>query len=81
MRDAKDHTTLELPGLDLTEPAPTTILTERKYGLRGNARSKVPAHSQLDLLAPLGQTDHTGLPAWTYDANLDHSGLPIWATS
>jgi hypothetical protein len=33
---------------------------------------------QLDLLAALGPTDISGLPAWVNDENTDLTGLPIW---
>ncbi|WP_304771266.1 hypothetical protein [Undibacterium sp.] len=79
MRDSKDHTTLELPGFDLVSLP--SIVYNKKSSVFRNTKPRTNIQSQLELLAPLGPTDHTGLPIWIQDSSLDQSGLPIWATS
>jgi hypothetical protein len=80
MRDVKDHTTLELPGFELSSlPRPDQL--EKKPTPARNTRGKPASYSQLDLLEPLGESDQTGLPIWTNNPHLDQTGLPIWQSS
>ncbi|CAN5748672.1 hypothetical protein BH11PSE12_BH11PSE12_07720 [soil metagenome] len=89
MRDSKDHTTLELPGFELADLASTSL--SKKKALTNptvhaadskiSRKTRAIRQSQLELLAPLGQTDQSGLPAWIQDEGLDQSGLPIWGLS
>jgi hypothetical protein len=82
MRDAKDHTTLELPGFSF-EPdmAHVLVIPVKQIHQRRLTQPRSNKLSQLDLLAPLGETDRTGLPSWNHDAGLDLSGLPVWEKS
>lgn len=80
MRDVKDHTTLELPGFDLSSlPLPTPL--EKKTNPTRNTKGRPAVYSQLDLLEPLGASDQTGLPIWINDPQLDQTGLPIWPST
>ncbi len=82
MRDAKDHTTLELPGFSLEPDIAHVIVSPvKKMPVRRLTQLRSNKLSQLDLLAPFGETDRTGLPSWNHDAGLDLSGLPIWEKS
>lgn len=74
MKDYKDNATMELPGFD--EPA-FEVQEIRKGNTKPRDR-KTMRQEQLDLLAVLGPTDTTGLPAWVHDENTDLTGLPVW---
>ncbi|MBC3936288.1 hypothetical protein [Undibacterium rugosum] len=74
MKDYKDNATMELPGLN--EPMPEN--SDHKKSQANSKRGKVMKQVQLDLLADLGPTDISGLPAWVKDENLDLTGLPVW---
>lgn len=87
MRDSKDHTTFELPGFELADLALANLSKKKSLAnpaAAATAASKLSRktrtirQNQLELLAPLGQTDQSGLPAWKQDEGLDQSGLPIW---
>lgn len=74
MKDYKDNATLELPGFD----APASVLPECKAAQTKIPRSRIQKQQQMDLLAPLGPTDLSGLPVWEQDEGKDLSGLPVW---
>lgn len=74
MKDNKDHATLELPGFG--EPA--FLLPETRKPGKSSQRQRGRKQEQLDLLAVLGPTDRSGLPAWVHDENIDLTGLPVW---
>lgn len=74
MKDHKDNATLELPGFEL--PPPFDLPDQKKIIPTGRKLRR--RQEQLDLLAELGPTDVTGLPAWIKDESLDDTGLPVW---
>ncbi|MBK1891138.1 hypothetical protein Undi14_13955 [Undibacterium sp. 14-3-2] len=74
MKDYKDNATMELPGFG--EPA--FEVPEVRKGNTKPRQGKNIRQEQLDLLAALGPTDISGLPAWVNDENTDLTGLPIW---
>lgn len=65
---------MELPGFG--EPA--FEAPEVRKGNTKPRQGKNIRQEQLDLLAALGPTDISGLPAWVNDENTDLTGLPIW---
>ncbi|MEB0139528.1 MULTISPECIES: hypothetical protein [unclassified Undibacterium] len=74
MKDNKDKSTLELPGLNILPPA----VAETRKSTRKAGHGKMAKQEQLNLLADFGMTDTSGLPAWINDENTDINGLPIW---